>query len=79
MSTDIVLSLQAMDFHSNGMVFQAFRSDGSVLARRVFYSVGGGFVVDEEAATGTADDTELPFPFHSGAGLVAFADETIAA
>ena len=58
------------------MVFQAFRSDGSVLARRVFYSVGGGFVVDEEeAATGTADDTELPFPFHSGAGLVAFADE----
>ena len=76
MATDIVLSLQAMDFHSNGMVFHAYRGDGSVLARRVFYSVGGGFVVDEdEAAAGTADDTELPFPFRSGTELVALADE----
>ncbi|MGB2923023.1 MAG: L-serine ammonia-lyase, partial [Mycobacterium sp.] len=36
----------------------------------------GGFVVDEdEAATGTRDDTELPFPFRTGTELVALADE----
>ena len=75
-TADIVLSLQAMDFHSNGMVFTALRGDGSTLARRVYYSVGGGFVVDEDEATaGTRDDTELPFPFRTGAELVALADE----
>ncbi|WP_370333579.1 L-serine ammonia-lyase [Mycolicibacterium hippocampi] len=75
---DIVLSLQAMDFHSNGMVFTALHGDGSTLARRVYYSVGGGFVVDEdEAAAGTRDDdTELPFPFRTGTELVGLADET---
>ncbi len=76
MANDIVLSLKAMDFHSNGMVFTASRGDGSLLGRRVFYSVGGGFVVDEdEAAAGAVDDTELPFPFHTGTELVALADE----
>mgnify|MGYP003693884915 CR=1 FL=1 len=47
-TADIVLSLRAMDFHSNGMVFLAFDGDGAELSRRVYYSVGGGFVVDEE-------------------------------
>ena len=75
-TADIVLSLQAMDFHSNGMVFTALRGGGSTLARRVYYSVGGGFVVDEdEAAAGARDDIELPFPFRTGAELVALADE----
>ena len=49
-TADIVLSLRAMDFHSNGMVFLAFDGDGAELSRRVYYSVGGGFVVDEEEA-----------------------------
>ncbi|PRC45563.1 L-serine ammonia-lyase, partial [Mycobacterium sp. ITM-2017-0098] len=41
-AADIVLSRRPMDFHSNGMVFGAFDGAGSVLARRVYYSVGGG-------------------------------------
>lgn len=49
-TADIVLSLQAMDFHSNGVVFNALRGDGSTLARCVYYSVGAGFVVDEDEA-----------------------------
>ena len=32
MATDIVLSLRAMEFHSNGMVFTALDGDGEVLA-----------------------------------------------
>ena len=31
MATDIILSRQPMDFHSNGMVFSALDADGSVL------------------------------------------------
>ncbi|MBB2989007.1 L-serine dehydratase [Mycolicibacterium iranicum] len=76
MAADIVLSLRAMDFHSNGMVFTAEDADGSLLARRVYYSVGGGFVVDEdEARAGSADDVQVPYPFPSGADLVRLATE----
>ncbi|MDG4667342.1 L-serine ammonia-lyase [Mycobacterium sp. 236(2023)] len=73
MATDIVLSLQAMDFHSNGMVFSALDADGGELARRVYYSVGGGFVVDEDEAATPAEDIELPYPFRTGTELVALA------
>src|SRR5262245_38194162 len=38
-TADIVLSLRAMDFHSNGMVFLTFDSDGAELSRRGYYSV----------------------------------------
>ena len=74
-SADIVLSLQPMDFHSNGMVFIGSGSDGEELSRRVYYSVGGGFVVDEqEARQGAHGDTDVPYPFSSAAELVALAD-----
>ena len=73
---DIVMSLQAMAFHSNGMVFTAFRADGTEMDRHVYYSVGGGFVVDEDEATTAADDdVAVPYPFRTAAELVALAQE----
>ncbi len=75
-SADIVLLLRAMEFHSNGMVYLAYGEDSAVLSRRVYYSVGGGFVVDErEAQSGTGEDAVIPYPFSSGAELVALATE----
>jgi L-serine dehydratase len=75
-SVDIVLSLQAMEFHSNGMVFLAFDGAGDELTRRVYYSVGGGFVVDEqEAQSGPREDDTVPYPFGTGAELVRLAAE----
>ncbi|PZG93655.1 L-serine ammonia-lyase, partial [Streptomyces sp. NTH33] len=57
----------------NGMTFRALAADGRELAARTYYSVGGGFVVDEEA-TGAdrvvADTTPVRFPFRSGAELL---------
>ncbi|WP_018655814.1 L-serine ammonia-lyase [Actinomadura flavalba] len=65
--------------HPNGMRFTAFDADGGMLRSKVFYSVGGGFVVDE-SATGAdrvkADDTELPHPFDTGAELLERCAET---
>jgi L-serine dehydratase len=73
-TTDVVLSLRAMDFHSNGMVFLAFDSEGAELSRRVYYSVGGGFVVDElEASSGVREDVAVPYPFHTAEELVRLA------
>ena len=46
---DIVLHRRRhLDFHSNGMRFAALAADGELLERREYYSVGGGFVLDED-------------------------------
>ena len=75
-SADIVLSLRAMDFHSNGMVYSAFDADGAEVSRRVYYSVGGGFVVDEhEAKSGPREDAAVPYPFNTAEELVRLATD----
>ncbi len=64
---------ESLPFHSNGMTFVATDADGKELRRATFYSVGGGFIVDE-TATGSdrivEDDTQLPYPFHSAVDLL---------
>lgn len=69
---------ETLPFHANGMRFVALDGAGEELANRVFYSVGGGFVVSDEAAADGSrqkviapDTTVLPLPFHSGAELLA--------
>jgi L-serine dehydratase len=68
---------ETLPLHANGMRFEAFDAAGAPLADRVYYSVGGGFVVsDGIAADGTRlktiapDTTVLPHPFHSGEQLL---------
>ncbi len=80
---DLAFITKPLPFHANGMTFIAFDAQGAELARRTYYSVGGGFVVSEEIASdGTShkriapDTTVLPHPFHSGAELLAVAEQT---
>lgn len=64
---------KALPYHPNGMTFLARAADGAVLRERTYYSVGGGFVVDENAAAGdriVADRTPLKYPFLSGNELL---------
>jgi L-serine dehydratase len=64
---------QLLPLHSNGMVFTAFDGAGETLEQRTYYSVGGGFVVNEEDAGQDRlvhDRTPLPFPYASGAELL---------
>lgn len=80
-ATDIVfLQRQRQPFHSNGMAFNAFDSRGVTLLRRLYYSVGGGFVVDEGEAgqnsRDVADAGALPHSFASGAELLALGAAT---
>jgi L-serine dehydratase len=64
--------------HPNGMRFSAFDSDGGSLLERVFFSIGGGFIVSAAefaAAQGTqttVDDKarSVPYPFHSAQELL---------
>ncbi|HWT15758.1 MAG TPA: L-serine ammonia-lyase [Patescibacteria group bacterium] len=65
---------QKLPFHTNGMRFAAYDADGREIATRDYYSVGGGFVVNQDEAAEdriVADETELPYPFHSGDQLLA--------
>ena len=67
---------ESLPLHANGMRFAAFDAAGSELQARVYYSVGGGFVLSDEAAADGAqaivpDATALPLPFHSGDELLA--------
>ena len=68
---------QKLPFHTNGMRFAAFDAADEVIATRDYYSVGGGFVVNQDEAAEdriVADTTDLPYPFHSGDELLARAE-----
>jgi L-serine dehydratase len=77
---DIVLHRRKrLEFHSNGMRFAALDAGGAELSARTYYSVGGGFVLGEDEAGRPAivtDPTPVPYPFASGAELLAAADAT---
>ncbi len=70
---DLVFDRKAsLPLHSNGMRFIAFDAEGERLVERVFYSVGGGFVLDDDADGGSivSDDTAVAYPFSSAAELL---------
>ncbi|HXP22242.1 MAG TPA: L-serine ammonia-lyase [Streptosporangiaceae bacterium] len=71
---DIVLHRRKrLPFHSNAMLFTATAADGAELSRRTYYSVGGGFVLGEDAQGGqrlVPDAMPVPYPFSSGAELL---------
>lgn len=48
---DLLFHWKPLPFHPNGMVFNAFDRVGKILKSRTYYSVGGGFVIDETAAS----------------------------
>ncbi|WP_427016566.1 L-serine ammonia-lyase [Pseudarthrobacter sp. P1] len=65
---------KSLPAHPNGMTFRALDHAGTVLRERSYYSVGGGFVVDEQAAGADKvilDETVLPYPFTTANELLA--------
>ena len=64
---------KALAFHPNGMVFAAFDQSGNELSKRTFFSVGGGFVVDESATDSdyiVEDSKQLTYGFDSANELL---------
>jgi L-serine dehydratase len=76
---DLVMNKrQKLPHHTNGMRFTAYDAADAVIATRDYYSVGGGFVVNQDEAAEdriVADTTPVPYPFHSGRELLAQAKE----
>lgn len=68
----LVLGDQLLPKHPNGLRFQAYGSDGQILREQIYYSVGGGFIVTDEAfGQESEQNAEVPYPFKSGAELLA--------
>jgi L-serine dehydratase len=76
--TDLILNgKMRLPFHSNAMKFSAFRADGESLSEQIWYSIGGGFVIDEaEAGRNSAAEAPEgePYPFDSCNQLLEIAD-----
>ncbi|GAA0234941.1 L-serine ammonia-lyase [Cryptosporangium japonicum] len=77
---DVVLHRRRrLDFHTNGMLFLAFDAAGAELDRREYYSVGGGFVLDEDEAGRPViveDATAVRYPFTTGRELLDHTEAT---
>ena len=70
---------QTLEHHSNGMTFSALDANGKEILVKTYYSVGGGFVVNEEAIgrDRIVEDTQvLPYPFSSADQLLALCKKT---
>jgi len=73
--TDLIFNKrEKLPHHTNGMRFTAFDETGEIILQREYYSVGGGFVVNQDEAAAdriVKDATPLPYPFSSGNELLA--------
>ena len=72
-------SRSTLGYHSNGLTFVAKDESGEELTKRTYFSIGGGFVVDESAEGDerlVPDTTELPYPFASGDELLSVCEES---
>ncbi|SEO70553.1 L-serine ammonia-lyase [Actinacidiphila rubida] len=79
-ATQLVLHRRrSLPYHANGMTLAAYDEAGAVLLEKTYYSVGGGFVVDEDAVGEDRiklDDTVLRHPFRTGDELLRISRET---
>ncbi|MFE2373466.1 L-serine ammonia-lyase [Streptomyces sp. NPDC059398] len=77
---DLILHRRkALPYHANGMTVFAYDTEGAPLLEKTYYSVGGGFVVDEDAVGEdriVLDDTVLKHPFRTGDELLRLTRET---
>lgn len=78
LETDLVLDGSVrLPFHSNAMKFTAFDAQGETLAEQIWYSIGGGFVIDEaEAGRNSAAEAPEgePYPFDNCNTLIEIGD-----
>ena len=65
---------QSLDFHPNGLRISAFDESGEILCQETYFSVGGGFVVQENEVM-SSNIKELPFPIKSAKDLKKYCED----
>ena len=65
-----------LDYHSNGLRFYAFDDKDLIIYEKTYYSVGGGFVVEEgEEPLNQDADTLFPYAINSSKELLTICEE----
>src|SRR5690606_25588137 len=80
-ATDLVLDKKTpLLGHANGMAFYAYDADDRLLLKRIYYSIGGGFVVSDEElqrlkmrGNEEASGKAVPYPFKSADEMLSMA------
>ena len=68
---------KSLPLHPNGMIFSAFDKNGKELAQKTYYSVGGGFVVDDSNEKGNyiaEDETAITYPYDTATELLEYCE-----
>lgn len=60
---------QSLPFHPNAVTFQAFLENGKAVSE-TYYSIGGGFVVQENDTETVLKEVDLPFPIDTAQQLM---------
>ncbi|MDR6989279.1 L-serine dehydratase [Paenarthrobacter nitroguajacolicus] len=71
---EIVLRpLTVLSRHTNGMKFAALDTSGTPLLEQTYFSIGGGFIINEgEEAADTDQSRPVPFPYNSAEELLQY-------
>jgi L-serine dehydratase len=71
---DVMFPPGARRQHPNGLRLTAFDAAGAALDVRTYFSIGGGFIIEDGAdQSGESEPASVPFPFHTAAELLATA------
>lgn len=76
---DIIFNKDFLPFHSNGMKFTAKGLGGKTLSEEIYYSIGGGFIVQEkndDNAIEVINDRQYPFPVQNANQLANHCNDT---
>ena len=81
-ATDLIFDYDVMlPLHTNGMTFKALTKTGELLLKKEYYSIGGGFVVDEERLRVMEElkatrVERVPYPFENAAQMLKMANNS---
>lgn len=59
-----------LPLHTNGMRFSAYGHHDECLLEKIFYSIGGGFIIDHATPKDHEPTHDVPYPFNSAKALL---------
>lgn len=70
--TDLVFKPEYLPYHPNGLIYYAFQGE-KLLYKKIFYSIGGGFIVGHKSAQNNllrGDAKKVPYSFSTATELL---------
>ncbi|WP_455482347.1 L-serine ammonia-lyase [Bartonella sp. B35(2025)] len=79
--SDLIFEKKSLPQHANGLAFEGLDSDKNIILRKIYYSIGGGFVVTEDELGHVNDNkrleiSDVPYPFDSASKMLSMAGKS---